>query len=543
MAKDYAPGLPSKTHFGDPHSLKPGSVVDFIVQQHKAERAGTHFDVRFGTPDTGLFSWATRKELPKPGERIALFQQPLHRHEYKEFEGEIAEGYGKGHVSKHDEGKLLITRVSTNAIHFTKAHKKNPERFVLRRPNVGDKRWLLMNTTPTEPIPYEKLHYSKISPDDAEKVLQQLPQGSSVQAKIDGAASLTKFQKGRVEIASYRAAKETGHPIIHTERVLGGTLGVDYPKELEGTVVRGELYGVRGGKAIPPQELGGILNSSVTKALKTQQDRGIALKNMVFDIQRLGGKLVTSLPYERRMELVKKVMSHLPGETFHTPDQATTAEEAVALFKKIRSGEHPLTQEGVVIHHPGKKPSKIKFTEEHDVYVTGVFPGEGKLKGKGVGGFTYSLKPGGKTVGKVGTGFSEELRRDMHSSPEDFIGRVAKVRAQEKLPSGALRAPALLSFHEDYPMKKLSKKHVDRLPGGKADRDEPSDFPKEQIRMGVKVEREHTKNPAVAKEIAMDHLTEGRDYYTRLRKMEEGMSKSKEARITGFLDELVSIMS
>ena len=454
---DFAPGLPSKKHLGDPHSLRPGSVVDFIVQHHKAERAGPHFDVRFGTSDTGLFSWATRKGLPKPGERIALFQQPLHRHEYKEFEGEISEGYGKGQVKKHEEGQLLVTKVSPTSIYFTTAHKKFPERFVLRKPEEGDKRWLLINTTPTEPIQYDKLHYGKISTDDAEKVLRQLPVGSSVQAKIDGAASLTKFHRGRIEIASYRTAKETGRPILHTERVLGGALSVDYPKELEGTVVRGELYGVKGGKAIPPQELGGILNSSVGKALQTQRERGIELKNMVFDIHRLGGKLVNNLPYERRMELTRKVLEYLPKDTFHAPEEATTAEEAVALYKKIQSGKHPLTQEGIVIHHPEKKPSKVKFVEEHDVHITGVFPGEGKYKGKGVGGFTYALKPGGKTVGKVGTGFTDELRRVMHENPEDFVGRVAKVRAQEKLPSGALRAPALLSLHEDYPMKKMEK--------------------------------------------------------------------------------------
>jgi hypothetical protein len=38
--------------------------------------------------------------------------------------------------------------------------------------------------------------------------------------------------------------------------------------------------------------------------------------------------------------------------------------------------------------------------------------------------------------------------------------------------------------------------------------------------MGIKVEMEHTKNKTIAKRIALDHLAELPDYYTRLLKME-----------------------
>lgn len=45
---------------------------------------------------------------------------------------------------------------------------------------------------------------------------------------------------------------------------------------------------------------------------------------------------------------------------------------------------------------------------------------------------------------------------------------------------------------------------------------------KQQLKMGVRVEMEHTKNPKVAKKIAMDHLCEfpGKPYYSELKKME-----------------------
>lgn len=42
-----------------------------------------------------------------------------------------------------------------------------------------------------------------------------------------------------------------------------------------------------------------------------------------------------------------------------------------------------------------------------------------------------------------------------------------------------------------------------------------------QLEMGIKVEMEHTTNPVISRKIALDHLKEIPDYYTRLDKMEK----------------------
>jgi hypothetical protein len=68
------------------------------------------------------------------------------------------------------------------------------------------------------------------------------------------------------------------------------------------------------------------------------------------------------------------------------------------------------------------------------------------------------------------------------------------------------------------------------IPGGKAEGMCSSRFPKKQLRMGRKVEMEHTRNPRVAEEIAKDHLAEFNDYYTRLARMERMAKRSKGAR-------------
>lgn len=41
-----------------------------------------------------------------------------------------------------------------------------------------------------------------------------------------------------------------------------------------------------------------------------------------------------------------------------------------------------------------------------------------------------------------------------------------------------------------------------------------------QLKMGTKMEKEHTSDPKIAREIALDHINEHPDYYTKLAKME-----------------------
>jgi len=64
----------------------------------------------------------------------------------------------------------------------------------------------------------------------------------------------------------------------------------------------------------------------------------------------------------------------------------------------------------------------------------------------------------------------------------------------------------------------------DRLKGGKADEKTPSDFPKKKLAKGASHEREHTVDPKIGKEIAMDHLADDPEYYEKLAAVEEGIN-------------------
>jgi hypothetical protein len=68
---------------------------------------------------------------------------------------------------------------------------------------------------------------------------------------------------------------------------------------------------------------------------------------------------------------------------------------------------------------------------------------------------------------------------------------------------------------------KLIKIAKDMIPGGLADGKSEKDFNKNALDKGIKVEMEHTTSKSIAKEIAMDHLTEDPKYYDKLELIEK----------------------
>lgn len=67
----------------------------------------------------------------------------------------------------------------------------------------------------------------------------------------------------------------------------------------------------------------------------------------------------------------------------------------------------------------------------------------------------------------------------------------------------------------------------DLLPGGKGDDAPQSDFDDEQLQVGIQHELEHTEDEQIAREIAMDHLTEDPDYYRKLQSIEKAFPSDK----------------
>jgi hypothetical protein len=69
-----------------------------------------------------------------------------------------------------------------------------------------------------------------------------------------------------------------------------------------------------------------------------------------------------------------------------------------------------------------------------------------------------------------------------------------------------------------------------KIPGGLSDKKEPKDFDSRAVAKGQRVEMEHTDDPALAREIARDHLIEDPGYYDKLERMEAGACARVAAR-------------
>jgi hypothetical protein len=412
-----------------------GELVDYVLQHHKALRAGEHDDLRVAG-EGGLHSWAVPKGLPQPGQRVLAVHQPLHDPAYAGFAGRIRSGYGAGEVERKDRGKVLVTSASPDKVTFVVAHKKQPEEFTMVR--TKDKQWILTNRTPVDAswIP-DKPHYQS----KRWKSVRDHLEGLVGEPKADGASGL--FRLGdRVDAFSHRKSKD-GKPIWHTHRLFGADIP-KVPKELRGSILRGEILGMRDGKAIPPQALGGLLNSTLAKSLEDQKASKTELKTMLF-----GEVGFENLPPTERRARLQRFVDAL-GEKFFLPESADNPEDIRRMHDDIAAGKNPLTEEGVVLYpNEGGKPIKVKNTEDQDVVVREIFGGKNRLEGKGAGGFRYSMEPDGPIVGEVGSGLTDETRRMLLENPDDFIGRIAKVRATRRMPSGALYQPVFLAMHED----------------------------------------------------------------------------------------------
>jgi len=440
---DYAEGLPNRSDYGDLSKIKPEDILTFLVQQHLAKRAGEHYDVRLGSPELGLLSWAVRKGLPLPGGKAHLaVRQPVHKMSYKDFEGTIPEGYGAGEVKKMLESAAVIHKASENHILFTLGDERGGNRYSLV--NTDGKNWLLKNVTPASaPLTKEELKPKLKNIDaqsDKDKIKDMLV-NKVLSPKLDGALTTIKVGK-TLEAYSPRTRAGSGLPITYSERL--GLVGKPVDQSLKDMILRGEVIAQQGGKILDPSAISGLLNMNLASMLDKLRKDKIDLKVGLFDV---GGK---GTPLDKQ-KLLSDILNKLPKDKFFNIPKYTGA-EAESVYDQILRGNNPLTKEGVVLEDiAGQGPSqKIKFLNESDVVINDIFkaltqPG----KPERAGGFSYTT-PDKSSTGKVGTGFSHDMLKDMLANPDKYIGRTARVRSLDKYPSGSLRAPAFLALHEDY---------------------------------------------------------------------------------------------
>lgn len=461
-ASEFATGLPNKGVSTMPSEFNKPKKWDIVLHEHDAVRRGKHYDLRLSDGSVA-YSWALDGPLPEQNTSIAAIKQPDHTHKYMDFSGQITSEYGKGKVKKAYRGKAEVMVWNGTIMRFNIYDGPYKGEYTLVKPSEG-KAWKLMNHTMNREkypdFPESKPPYAELDPKkDKDKITELMSSPDYIEAeKLDGAHLTVKTigANKRVRVASYRPSERKTGIIDHTYK-FEKLNKFRTPKGFGNSLFRAEavVFDKNTGLAIPAKDLGGILNSDVWKSREKQKVLG-DLKLALIDVDKFKGKDYSGASYEEKLKVMTEAMRSLPKDVFFLPDMAYAPEESAKLYDSIMRGEKASTNEGVVFWNLKKneKPIKVKFKPDYDVYVRGVFEGEGRLKGKGVGGFTYSWSPEGEIVGRVGTGLTDALREAMREDPNKFIGRVAKVQALAKFLTskgapGALRSPAFKEWHLD----------------------------------------------------------------------------------------------
>jgi hypothetical protein len=375
--------------------------------------------------------------MPKPGESMPVFQTFTHKREYLDFQGRLR-GYGAGDVTLFDRARALINYSTPDRILYSVLRRGGTDDYALVR--TRGTTWVLHNMTREAPELGKAEKYKNVA---WEEKLARSP-GIVVGGKLDGGYTTVILPTGRRARAFSPRQSVKGERIEYTHKIPG--LFDTHSVDSGDTMVAAEVVAVgEDGRALPVQRTSGLLNSDVLRSREEQEKSGDKLRLFLHNVLQYRGKDVRQLPYREKLGLMRALAERYP--VFRMAPTAETEEEKRSLIREIKAGRHPLVSEGVVLW--GSGPTKMKLRPDYDVYIRGFTEGEGRLKGKSVGGVEYSLTPDGPIVGMVGTGLTDGRRRDMWRHKKSYLGRVVKVRADGQFASGALRAPAFVDTHLD----------------------------------------------------------------------------------------------
>lgn len=460
---EFAPGIPERRRLPMREVRRP-ETWEMSAHPHAAERAKRHIDLRLADPQTGhAHSFVVPKaEWPAPGKAVLIQPTFTHTADYLGFTGTIEKGYGKGTVEKGRQTQADVYHVDPDEsqagtkVRFNLYDEDHPQEYSIRRDKEG--RWFLHNKTLTRErrpdLPdfkpeYREQHIDEVDPADSSQAMM---------AKLDGAHAVIDLQAGRApRVFSYRRGKTSSTELIEHTHKFPALLKMKVPNELDGTLLRAELIGLKDGRAIPGEQLGGLLNSKVWESRRKQQELGVELEARPFSVvrHRWRKEPMEGASFSRQLEVLKAVESKLPG--LRMPPLATTTDDKRRLLNEVKAGGHPLTAEGVVLvsRDEPAKMIKVKLTPDFDVHVQAVHPAvssSGKELDR-AGAVSYSWTGNGPIIGRLG-GFAHDEARKMLAEPERYVGRVAKVRAakvfkQQDGQPGPLFQPRFAGWHLD----------------------------------------------------------------------------------------------
>ena len=447
-------------------SARVGGRAIFVVQLHHASRR--HFDFRLQVGDV-LRSWAVPKgpSFDPKVKRLAVEVED-HPVSYADFEGDIDEGYGKGHVDTFDRGvwstpgdaeaqlrkghlafELFGERLK-GSWHLVRSGKKE------RQPS-----WFLIKVDDAYASDIEaddlldakmrestrratKKPVTKVAAKKAAAPTKTAPKASKARrvpiatlTKAAGALEGARKAKASTEffapqLARLRETPPQGDGWLHEVKwdgyrilasvakgkvMLWSRNALPWNDRLPDIVAAIEDLGLDSarldGELIALDAQGRSDFNALQRTLSGELQAPLAY--MLFDLPYLQGYDLTKVRLSDRKALVERLLSHAPrllsysGHNLGDGDQVF----AMAMEQKL---EGIISKRADGGYHSGRNDDwlKIKRLESDEFAVVGYTPAKGSrltfgslllAKPDADGGWTY--------VGRVGTGFTDEMLRDL----------------------------------------------------------------------------------------------------------------------------------
>ena len=498
-----------------------GKGDSFVVQKHDASRL--HWDFRLEL-DGVLKSWAVPKGPSlDPGENRLAMRTEDHPLDYGDFEGTIPKGeYGGGTVMLWDQGrwepdprKDPSKTIEEGHLHFTLDGERMKGEWVMFRlkPKAGEKAepWMLKKVTDdfAEPDDGDALVDNCVTSVTTGRTMAEIAAGEDVWNSNRGGqkGGRAKKKAGRApppfeqpQLATLVDEVPTGSNWIHEYKYDGYRLllavgdglatawtrnGKDWSDKFKALVkaaARLPAGCLIDGEAVAIDDQGKPSFQLLQATLKEQ--KGANLVFYAFDLLIDRGENIRNLPNIERKQRLAALLEGVPPPILYGDHVIGRGEEMFAEVCKM-GGEGIVSKLANAAYKGIRTRSwlKVKCIQRQEFVIVGWSESDKRL---GFRSLLLAVKEGRKLtyVGKVGTGFSGELIRELMERMRplavdkapvevpraDRKGAhylkpelVAEIAYTEFTDDGILRHPSFLGLREDKPAKDVVLEEPQKL--------------------------------------------------------------------------------